>query len=47
MSRGEYWKVVHHTRTIWQRVSVDELVKRRLGLMILIRRGRQARRVAW
>ena len=43
---------MHDATTIWERVSVEELVKRRLGdrgdwgervsLMIMIRRGRQA-----
>ena len=27
--RTECWRVVHNTTTIWQRVSVEQLVKRR------------------
>ena len=30
-SGTECWRVVHDTTTIWQRVSVEELVERRLG----------------
>ena len=30
-SRTECWRVVNDTTTIWQRVSVKEPVKRRLG----------------
>ena len=47
----EHWKVDHDLTTIWERVSAEELVKRRLydrdnwgeqvSVMILIRRGRQ------
>ena len=56
-SGTECWRVVHDTMSIWQRVSVEELVKRWLGvgadlgeqmsLMILIRTGRQGGRVGW
>ena len=31
LSRKECWRVVHDAMTIWQRVAVEELVKRRLG----------------